>query len=29
MAIECVNRETEAQDRILGISLSTVKMLEG
>ena len=28
MAIECVNAKTPAQDRILGISLSTVKRLE-
>lgn len=29
MAIECINAKTKSQDRILGISISTVNMLEG
>ena len=28
MAIECINTETKAQDRILGISVNTAQMLE-
>jgi hypothetical protein len=28
MAMECVNTETKAQERVLGISLSTAKLLE-
>lgn len=28
MAIECINEDTTAQKRILGISVSTAKMLE-
>ena len=28
MAIECINVETKAQDRILGVSVNTAKMLE-
>ena len=28
MAIECVNKKTKAQDRVLGISIATANMLE-